>query len=363
MDVILETPGTRVGKSKEMLKLTVPETQPVLIPMREVESIIVNKGIQISTQALHALSSHAINIIYTSNGRPFGLYTPFVNLGTIHTRRQQLMAYEDWRGCHLASKFVYAAIENKRRLLLYFAKNRKSSSPGKYHMLRAATRKIGKITESLLTYSKFEMKGKRLSDVRSILMGFEGKATSVYFLNYGNLFPDGFITFRRTRRPPRDPINSLLSLGYTILQGYITTAISAAGLELYGGFLHSDRSGKPSLALDLLEEFRQPIVDRLIARLIFKEIFKPEDFEQSLQGFRLKNGKRDIFYQKLKEEVLGGSQAKFLFGEEESKESESLKSEGPIKLNYKKEMVRQARKLANFVLGKTSSYEPFFMNW
>ncbi|MHA1729575.1 MAG: CRISPR-associated endonuclease Cas1 [Promethearchaeota archaeon] len=363
MDVILETPGTRVGKEKEMLKLTVPSKKPILIPLREVESIIVNQGIQISTQALRALSYNAINIIYTSMGKPFGIYTPFVNLGTIHTRRQQILAYEDWRGCHLASRFVYSTIENKRKLLLYFAKNRKESNPGKYKMLRAAAKKIGKIEKQLLNFSKYEMKGKRLSEVRSTLMGMEGKSTAIYFLNYGNLFPDGFKVLKRTRRPPRDPINSLLSLGYTVLQGYVTTAIAAAGLELYGGYLHSDRSGKPSLALDLLEEFRQPVVDRLVAKLIFKEIFKPEDFESSFQGHKLKNEKKEIFYKKLKEEVLGGSHAQTLFGENEKAKSSSSRSKKKVNLNYKAEMIRQARKVANFLLGKTKQYEPFIMNW
>jgi len=361
--VILETPGTRVGKEKEMLKLTVPNNKPILVPLREIESLIVNQGIQISTQALHALSYHAINIIYTSMGKPFGIYTPFVNLGTIHTRRQQILAYEDWRGCHLASRFVYSTIENKRRLLLYFAKNRRESNPGKYRMLRAAAKKIGKIEEKLMTFSRHEMKGKRISEVRSILMGMEGKSTAIYFLNYGNLFPDGFKVLRRTRRPPRDPVNSLLSLGYTVLQGYVTTAIAAAGLELYGGYLHSDRSGKPSLALDLLEEFRQPVVDRLVAKLIFKEVIKPEDFESSFQGYNLKKEKKGIFYQKLKEEVFGGSQAQEIFGEKKHASPSSSKQKKKVKINYKAQMIRQARKVANFLLGKTKQYEPFIMNW
>ena len=363
MDIILETPGTRIGKSKGMLKLNVPDAESVQIPLREIESIIVEKGVQITSQALQALSSYAVNIVYTSLGKPYGLYTPFTNVGTVFTRRQQILAYEDWRGLHLAIQFVYAAIENKRRLLLYFAKNRKKSKPDIYHMLRAAAKNIGKMVDSLLKFSKTQAKGKRISDVRMELMGIEGKSAAIYFQNYGNLFPRRFRTFERTRRPPRDPVNSLLSLGYTVLQGHITTAIAAAGLELYGGFLHSDRSGKPSLALDMLEEFRQPIIDRLIARLIQRNRFDIRDFEKTLHSYRLKQDKKSLFYEELRKEVMGGETAQTLFGESNIDMVEDYMSDKRVKLNYKKEMVRQARKLANFLIGSSSRYDPFIMNW
>ena len=362
MDIILETPGSRVGKKKDMLKLDVPDVPSTQVPMREVESIIVGNGVQITSQALKALSSYAVNIVYTSLGQPYGIYTPFANVGTVFTRRQQILAYDDWRGLHLATQFVYSTIENKRRLLLYFAKNRKQSNPGKYNMLRAAAKNIGKIADALLKFSKFSAKGKRIDDVRMELMGFEGKATAIYFQNYGSLFPREFRVFERTRRPPKDPVNSLLSLGYTVLQGHVTTAIAAAGLELYGGFLHSDRSGKPSLALDLLEEFRQPIIDRLMAKLIQRRVFELDDFKQSLHGYRLKKKKKSIYYKKLREEVLGKDTSELLFEKKELEEP-SLSTSKKIKLNYKREMVAQARKLANFLIGSTSAYEPFLMNW
>lgn len=359
MDIILETPGTRVGKRKEMLNIKVPEKKSVEVPLREIESIVVGSGIQITTQALQILSSYAINIVYTSLGKPYGIYTPFANVGTVYTRRQQLMAYEDWRGYHLTVKFVYATMENKRRLLLYLAKNRKTSSPQKAIRLRAGARKIGSMIEVLLKSSKTVGKSKKLSNVRSELMGLEGRAAATYFLEYGNLFPKELWMLHRTRRPPRDPINSLLSLGYTILQGYITTAIAAAGLELYGGFLHSDRSGKPSLALDLLEEFRQPVIDKLISRLIFKGQIKSEDFENSIHGYRLKENKKNFFYSELRKEIVGGDEPEILFENAENKSAKRRRR----KFNYKVEMIRQARKVANYLIGANSEYTPFIMNW
>lgn len=362
MDLILETPGTRVGKRKGMIKLSVPDEKNKEVAIREVESIIMGTGVQITSQALKALSSYAVNIVYTHMGKPYGLYTPFANVGTVFTRRQQLAAYEDFRGIHVATQFVYAAIENKRRLLKYFAKNRKDSNPKKYRRLRQASTRIEEVKTKLLMFSKSLSKGDKVYHHRQELMGIEGFVAKIYFRELGALFPIGIKTQRRTRRPPRDPLNSLLSLGYTVLQGHITTAIAAAGLELYGGFLHSDRSGKPSLALDLLEEFRQPLVDRMVTRLLIKSEIKTEDFNDSIHGVRLTKEKKSLFYRKLKEEISGGSHAESLFeNTEDSQSNES--SDSIVKRNFKKEMIRQARKLANYLIGSTKRYEPFIMNW
>jgi len=363
LDVILETPGTRVGKRNEMIHINVPDRPSLDIPTREIESIIVGTGVQITSQALKAISSHAINIVYTSLGTPYGLYTPFANVGTVFTRRQQILAYDDWRGVHLATKFVYATLENKRRLLLYFAKNRKKSNHSKYVYLRKGADHIGKMIALLEERSQSFKKNETVKDIRNILMGIEGKATSTYFMTFGTLFKKEFWTMHRTRRPPRDPLNSLLSLGYTVLQGYVTTGVASAGLELYAGFLHSDRSGKPSLALDLLEEFRQPIIDRLVARLIQKKQIKGDDFENTLHGYRLKDDPKSLFYEKLRKEVLGKDTSEVLFNEETHGIEKRSRSPTKVKLNYKREIIKQARRVANFLIGATEEYEPFISNW
>ena len=133
---------------------------------------------------------------------------------------------------------------------------------------------------------------------------------------------------------------------------------------MYAGFLHSDRSGKPSLALDLLEEFRQPVVDRLVAKLLLKKQIKIQDFENTFRGFSLKDEQRKFYYQELRREITGNDQTEILFGDSEEegvpKEEQSQKR---VKLNYKKAMVDQARKIANYLIGTTSTYKPFLMSW
>jgi len=362
LDIILDTPGTRLNKRNELLSISIPEREKIEVPLRNIETIIADSGVQITTQVLKALSSSGVNIVFTSQGRPFGLYTPFGGVATVHTRRQQLLAYEDWRGAYLATQFVYAAIENKRRLLLYFAKNRKRSNLRDYTRLRAAAKEIGRLREKLLKFSVHTIRTKKVRDIRMELMGVEGRASATYFMVYGSLFPDDFKVYYRTRRPPRDPVNSLLSLGYTVLLSHVIAGILSSGLELYGGYLHSDRSGKPSLALDLIEEFRQPIIDRMVARIIQKQQLSVDDFEESSRGFRLKDKKKQFFYEELRKEITGSSAGQ-LFFPDDAKQKPPEKKKGAVRLNYKKIISRQARKIVNFLIGAKERYKPFVMNY
>ncbi|MHA1328012.1 MAG: CRISPR-associated endonuclease Cas1 [Promethearchaeota archaeon] len=359
MDLILETHGTRVSKVQGMLQIIVPGKEKVEVPIREVESILIGANVSLTTQVLKSLSAKGVNIIYTSFGKAYGLYTPFATVGTVHTRRQQLKAYEDWRGKHIAMQIVRAAMENKRRLLLYLAKGRKTTNPGLTVRLRAAAKKIERLIGELQQGTSLLKKGESLNAIRAKLMGLEGRAAAIYFIEYANIFPEGFKTLTRSRRPPRNPLNSLLSLGYMIILSHVTTAILATGLELYGGFLHSDRSGKPSLALDLIEEFRQPIVDRLVARLVNKGQIKVEDFETSLHGYKLKDHVKNFFYSELTKEINGKEPTRELFGDFTRKEKRS----GHVKMNFKREMLKQARKLARYLIGSENQYEPYLMNW
>jgi len=116
------------------------------------------------------------------------------------------------------------------------------------------------------------------------LRGLEGSAARSYF---GLLRESvrGKIDFGpRTRRPPKDPMNALLGLGYTLLYQAVMTALEVVGLDAYVGFFHSNKYGRPALALDLAEEFRAPVVDSLVLMLVNKRILGPKDFDQERHG-------------------------------------------------------------------------------
>ena len=115
--------------------------------------------------------------------------------------------------------------------------------------------------------------------------GIEGEAANVYFGVFGKLILNPDFPFAgRNRRPPRDAVNCLLSFLYTLLAHDVRSALEGVGLDPAVGFLHRDRPGRPSLALDLMEEFRPYLVDRLVCTLINKGQIKPRDFEYTESG-------------------------------------------------------------------------------
>jgi CRISPR-associated protein Cas1 len=117
------------------------------------------------------------------------------------------------------------------------------------------------------------------------VMGIEGEAAANYFSVFNELLRgSGFVFAGRVRRPPTDPVNALLSFVYTLLTSECSSALQGVGLDPYVGFLHQDRPGRQSLALDLLEEFRAPIADRFVLTLINRRQVKLDDFITEASG-------------------------------------------------------------------------------
>ena len=147
----------------------------------------------------------------------------------------------------------------------------------------------------------------------------------------------------RSRRPPRDPINALLSYGYTLLLNQCAAALQITGLDPYIGYLHSAQYSKPALALDLMEEFRGPVVDSTALTLINNRILQAEDFQEELGSFRLKDGPRRTFLAKFEERL-------------------NSEIEHPIfkyKASYRRCIELQARLLGKALSGEIPAYPPF----
>lgn len=116
-------------------------------------------------------------------------------------------------------------------------------------------------------------------------MGIEGHAAELYFSVFANLVLPGEFAFSgRTRRPPRDSVNALLSFAYALLASDCKSAAEAVGLDSAVGLYHKDRSGRPGLALDLMEELRAPVADRLVLSLLNRRQLKPTDFQYDAEG-------------------------------------------------------------------------------
>jgi CRISPR-associated protein Cas1 len=121
-------------------------------------------------------------------------------------------------------------------------------------------------------------------DELDIIRGYEGSAAALYFSVFGRLLRNPWHFNGRNRRPPRDPINAMLSFGYTLLLSHVTSAAVTAGLDPCVGFLHPEYRGRPSMALDLMEEYRSQVIDRLVISIANQMILKPEHFSRTDDG-------------------------------------------------------------------------------
>lgn len=314
------------------------------VAIKQLSSVIVSGNVSITIPVLQHLAKNAVPVIFTEKNKPIAILNPFAAHGSVRVRKEQFAAIDSDRGFYIARKIVYATLENKARLLLGLAKNRATTNPAIEKILREGAQLIrdGEKKLDTLRYSSDPVAN------RFKFMGVEGDGSKIYFAALENVVPAIFKFSGRNRRPPRDPINAMLSLGYTILQGYINIGIAAVGLEPFAGFLHADRSGKPSLVLDMMEEFRQAIVDRLVITLATKGIIKPIHFVGTSTGVQLTDAGRDIFITRLIKRAAP------LRPDEEDQASFK---------NYYKEIIKQARDLSRFLLGLSSEYVPHVMEW
>ena len=195
--------------------------------------------------------------------------------GNVLLRREQYrMADDPKQSARISAMIVTGKIYNGRAVIE-----------------RARRDHAQRVDEAALEAVSTQMKQSLLSlqevnDLDSV-RGIEGEAASVYFSVFDQLIlrdKEHFVFRDRNRRPPRDPVNAMLSFCYMLLAGMCTNAAEAVGLDSYVGFLHRDRPGRTSLALDLMEELRPCMVDRFVLTLINNRIIQAEDFEQSGSG-------------------------------------------------------------------------------
>ncbi|QNB46144.1 CRISPR-associated endonuclease Cas1 [Thermanaerosceptrum fracticalcis] len=335
MQLYISNFGSFLGKKSE--RLIVKENNKVVneIPFHDLEQIIIdNPGVSLSTDCIRECVRHGIYISFLDfSGTPYAsLISPYL-VGTAMTRREQLMAYNDQRGIHLAKAFVEGKLKNQLNILKYFAKYRKGANRELYEQIYHGITWMEKFAEELK-----EIKGKCIDDIRGQIMSVEGRVGNIYW-DMVKLLTDGKIEFPgREHRGAGDPFNSLLNYGYGILNQQIEKALVLAGLDIFCGYLHVDRPGKKSLVYDFIEEFRQPVVDRVVIAIVNKGI------EIGMDGEYLDTQtKRDF--------------AARIFERLDHKESFQGK-----KSALKTIIQNQARRIATFLRGE-AKYKPFVSSW
>lgn len=340
-NLIADTFGTHIGKYSKRLKITQKGQTLAEAPLLHLQSVMVcSRGVSISVDAIEACCEHGIPILFlTDHGNPYASLHAAGLTGTVLTRREQLLAFYDWRGTHIALTVAHAKIQNQASTLKYLAKNRKDTDPHIYNHLNETALSLH---DSLAAVDRLyrNVGNATIDEIRAEIMGIEGHAGRRYWDAVATIIPDDYDWIGRTGRGATDPINSLLNYGYGILYGKIEQAIILAGLDPYAGFLHADRAGKPSLVLDSIEEFRQIAVDRLVLGLVARNYI----VEQNAVG-RL----CDDFRKSYAEKVLAHLNS-------------STRYQGkryPIRYIIQ----NQARVLAGFLRGTTEKYKPFHATW
>jgi len=259
--LIVDQYGAFIGKHSGRLRVTKDKQKLAEAPLLHLEQVLVTgRGVSLSADAIRACCTAGIPIYFVdSRGRPYAALYAAGLTGTVLTRREQLLAYTDRRGLEVAVAFARGKISNQAGFLRYTAKYRQETDADLYQELRWCADEVRDHLEELR-----RLQGNTVDDVRGQILSTEGRAAQKYWNALKQIIPEQYNWPGRRGRGARDPVNAGLNYGYGILYGQIERALVLAGLDPYGGFIHTDRPGKPSLVFDLIEQFRQVIVDRTI---------------------------------------------------------------------------------------------------
>jgi CRISPR-associated protein Cas1 len=255
--------GSVIKLQNDNLVVKRKQEKMVAIPLINVKRLYIRGGALISVQLLLKLLGQEIDIVFLSFNGQFLTKLPSMPGKNIELRRQQYRLYEDeGERQRIAAGFIKGKIWNGYILLKrYYTRHENSNALNKLLML----------------YNQLKANDYPIDT----LMGKEGAASQTYFSTFGKIFKgdgSGFAFERRTRRPPKDPVNAMLSFGYTLLFNEALLILEQTGLDPYLGFLHAPQYSRASLALDIIEEFRSVVVDTLVLNLVSKNIFKADDF-------------------------------------------------------------------------------------
>jgi CRISPR-associated protein Cas1 len=321
--------GARVRKDGEVLRAFDEDELLAEARLREISQLVLFGGVQVSTAVVHELCRREIPTCYLSHGGWFYGITHGMSHKNVELRRRQYaVAGDPARSLALACRFVQAKVINSRTLL---------------------RRNHPDLPQEVLQSLKEDVRRAGRADRLETLLGIEGTAASRYFAHFsGMLKPVGeflkTFDFRgRSRRPPRDAVNALLSFAYAMLTREFTVTLLSVGFDPYLGFFHQPRYGRPALALDLMEEFRPLLADSIVLTAINNGELRPEDFVSSMGAVALTASGRTRFFQayerRMSQEVTHPT-----FG---------------YRISYRRVLEVQARLLGRFLVGEIPAYPLF----
>ncbi|MBF2063642.1 MAG: CRISPR-associated endonuclease Cas1 [Calothrix sp. C42_A2020_038] len=308
----------------------------IKVPVSRVTNIILFGCCNVSHGAASMALRRRISIMYLSQkGKYFGRLQVEGEARVEYLMRQVQCSQNPDFTRRQAEAIVKAKLHNSRILLMRLNRRRKSQDADEKIIKNAADS-----LEILMSKLPF-------ADSMDMLRGYEGKAATIYFQALGSLFSGKFKFEKRTKRPPTDPINSMLSLGYTLLSQNVYSFIQAVGLHTHFGNLHVPRDNHPALVSDLMEQWRAGLVDSLIVYLVNSEVFTIDDFT-------LPDERGGVYFQT-------HALKKFLKHWEERLQLEVTHPHSGQKVAYRRAIELQVREYISCLQGEVEIYRP--MTW
>lgn len=332
--------GGYVGKKSERLVLKKKDGKVVWqIPFDHLHELqLASSGLSVSVDAVAALADRGVRVsIVGYDGRPVAQMASPMLTASVQIRRAQLDALDNGRGLMLARAIASGKLLNQARLLKYCVKNFRQAQPELFQSIQEKVTAILRVRRDILRGPWSD-----LDKARAMIMGLEGQAAKVYWAGISQLIEKQAEFTHRVHRGAGDFVNSLLNYGYGVLYSQVWGAIQNAGLEPFAGYLHTDRPGKPSLVLDLTEEFRAPVVDRtVIAALRLGQLQPPEN--GSNKGLHADT--RSTLVDRLLRRL------------------ESRERWKGADYQVRSIIQMQARQVASFLTGRAQRYVPFRFKW
>ncbi len=329
--VYITEQGAVLRKTGERLRVTLKSDVLLDRPLIKVSQVVVFGQASITAATVQTLLEKEIEVCYlTQRGRFVGRLLPALSKNGLLRRAQYQAAFDDSRTLAIARQCVIGKLSNMRTLLL-----------------RAARKQGGTACEKAAEKMKASVKRAEKADRLEQLRGYEGEGSAAYFSAFNDMLTTSDVSFTtRVRRPPTDPVNALLSLGYALLTNDIFSAVNIVGFDPYIGYLHADSYGRPSLPLDLMEEFRPVFVDSIVLTCLNNGMLKQADFQEEMGSvYRLTESGLQTFLTLYENRKLATFQHPVLKQD----------------VSYRQCFEQQARFLAKTLQGELKEYPPLLI--
>ena len=273
----------------------IEQSETVEVPIREIENICVFGNINLSTSVISSCLYNQIPVVFLSQTGKYKGHLWSAECGQEQIKHVQHDRFSDTHfQISMAQSIVLGKLWNSRQFLMKLNRRRQVDT---------VEEAISGIQKDWLAVQKLELTIANLDRLR----GYEGTAATRYFGAMGKVLKHPEFEFtKRTRRPPTDPVNSLLSFGYTLLFNNVLSLLRVEGLNPYLGNLHRSDRWEAQLAFDLMEQFRSPIVDTLVVQLLNQRVFGREDFTEPNDdgGVYLQDHARKRFLQGFEQRIM-----------------------------------------------------------